>query len=181
MTPPSTTKPAICIRQFREEDLPEVAEIFEYGMMLYSKNDPVSRHRWAEYVRKSIKDDLADVHGTYIATGGNFWVATVEDNNGESRVAGMIGLHPNGNGKAEVRRVSVHPNYQRMGIGRKLMTQLVQWAATHRFKTLVLTASYAEKTKAVAFYTSFGFKNGDSFMLWENPSHEAFWMIKTLP
>ncbi|KAF1778625.1 hypothetical protein JG687_00000497 [Phytophthora cactorum] len=176
-----TSKPGICIRQFRDEDLPEVAEIFEYGMMLYSKNDPVSKSRWADYVRKSLKTDLADVEGTYMKPGGNFWVATVEDNSGENKVAGMIALEPNGNGEGEVRRVSVHPGYQRMGIGRKLMAHLVQWATTHHFRALTLMASYAEKTSAVKFYTSFGFEFGETFMLWENPSHEVFWMTKTLP
>ncbi|KAG7383102.1 hypothetical protein PHYPSEUDO_004024 [Phytophthora pseudosyringae] len=177
----STTAPAICIRQFREEDLPEVAEIFEYGMMLYSKNDPVSRSRWAGYVRKSLNADLADVEGTYMKPGGNFWVATLEDNNGESKVAGMIALEPKSKGDAEVRRVSVHPACQRMGIGRKLMTHLVRWATTRHFKTLTLMASHAEKTSAVKFYSSFGFENGETFNLWENPTHEVFWMVKTLP
>lgn len=92
----------------------------------------------------------------------------------------MIALEPKGNGGGEVRRVSVHPGFQRMGIGRKLMTHLVHWATTHNFKTLTLMASYAEKTSAVDFYSSFGFKSGESFMLWENPAHEVFWMIKTL-
>ncbi|KAH7479710.1 hypothetical protein PRIC1_008751 [Phytophthora ramorum] len=179
MTPPCTTTSGICIRQFRDEDLPEVAAIFEHGMMLYAKNDPASRHHWAEYVRKCLKDDLADVEGTYMEPGGNFWVATLEDD-GEPKVVGMIALEPKGNGEGEVRRVSVHPGYQRMGIGRKLMTHLVHWATTHSFKTLQLTASYAEKTSAVTFYSSFGFITRETFTLWENPTHEAFWMAKTL-
>ncbi|KAG1697638.1 hypothetical protein DVH05_016077 [Phytophthora capsici] len=178
---PSIDTPAVCIRQFRDEDLPEVADIFEYGMMLYSKNDPVSLSRWKNYVNKSLKTDLADIEGTYMKPGGNFWVAVAEDNNGECKIAGMIALEPKGNATAEVRRVSVHPDYQRMGIGRKLMTHLVHWATVHHFKTLTLTASYAEKTSAVKFYTSFGFESGERFNLWENPTHEAFWMIKTLP
>ncbi|EEY65406.1 uncharacterized protein PITG_22654 [Phytophthora infestans T30-4] len=148
--------------------------------MLYSKNDPVSRSRWENYVTKSIKSDLADIEGTYMKTSGNFWVATVEGNNGERKVAGMIALEPKSNGNAEVRRVSVHPGYQRMGIGRKLITHLVQWATTRHFKTLTLTASYTEKTSAVKFYTSFGFQIGENIMFWENPSHEVFWMTKTL-
>ncbi|GMF36872.1 unnamed protein product [Phytophthora fragariaefolia] len=107
MYPARTVKPAISIRQFRCDDLPEVAAIFEYGMMLYAKNDPVSKQRLAGYVRKSLKDDLADVEGTYMATGGNFWVTTIQDNNGVSKIVGMIGLEPKGDGKAAVRRVSV--------------------------------------------------------------------------
>ncbi|KAG6618616.1 N-acetylaspartate synthetase [Phytophthora cinnamomi] len=181
MSPVNTAKPTITIRQFRDDDLPEVAAIFEYGMMLYSKDDPASSHLWAAYVRKSLKEDLADVEGTYMAPGGNFWVATLEDNNGESKVAGMIGLEPKGNGECEVRRVSVHHNYQRMGIGRKLMTHLVHWATTHNFKTLTLNTSYTDETSAVGFYASFGFKSGEKFKLWENSAHEFFWLIKTLP
>ncbi|KAE9193284.1 hypothetical protein PF004_g21055 [Phytophthora fragariae] len=175
------TKPIVCIRQFLDDDLPEIAEIFEYGMMLYAKDNSMSRHCWREYVRKSLTADLADNQGTYLTTGGNFWVATVKDNNGESKGAGMIALEPKGNGEGEVRRVSVHSGYQRMGIGRKLMTHLVDWATNHNFKRLTLSASYAERTPAVAFYTSFGFKSGESFTFMENPTHEAFWMFKTLP
>ncbi|KAE9032372.1 hypothetical protein PR003_g3320 [Phytophthora rubi] len=175
------TKPTVCIRQFRDDDLPEVAEIFEYGMMLYAKDDPVSRQRWAEYVCKCLKDDMADVHDTYMAPGGNFWVATVEDNNGESKVAGMIALEPKGNGECEVRRVSVHSGYQRMGIGRELMTHLVHWATTHNFKTLTLNTALSESTSSVAFYNLFGFKSGETVTLWENPTQEIVWMRKTLP
>jgi ribosomal protein S18 acetylase RimI-like enzyme len=177
----STSKAAVCIRQFHNDDLPEVAAIFEYGMMLYSKNDPASRQHWADYVRKSLNTDLADVQGTYMATGGNFWVATIEDSDGESKVAGMIAVEPKGNGDGEVRRVSVHPGYQRMGIGRSLMTHLVQWATTHGFKTLSLSSTYTDKTSAIAFYASFGFKMNGSFGFWEDPTHKMFSMVKTLP
>ncbi|OWY96835.1 hypothetical protein PHMEG_00032794 [Phytophthora megakarya] len=177
----ASTTSAVNIRQFRDEDLPQVAEIFEYGMMLYATDDPMSQSKWAEYVRKSLKHDLADVEGTYMQTGGNFWVATIADNNGESRIVGMIALDPKGKGEAEVRRFSVHRDFQSMGIGRRLMTHLAHWATTHHFKTLTLSASYADKTPAAKFYTSFGFQKGETFIFMENPKHEAFWMEKTLP
>ncbi|POM60468.1 Acetyltransferase (GNAT) family [Phytophthora palmivora] len=157
----ASTSPIINIRQFRDEDLPEVAEIFEYGMMLYASDSVESKAQWVEYIRKSLKADLADVEGTYMAPGGNFWVATVEDSNGESKVAGMIGLEPKDNGEAEVRRVSVHADYQRMGIGRKLMTHL--------------------KVSAVTFYTSFGFQIGKTCKFMENPPQKVVFLHKTLP
>ncbi|KAE9193279.1 hypothetical protein PF004_g21056 [Phytophthora fragariae] len=175
------TKPIVCIRQFLDDDLPEIAEIFEYGMMLYAKDNSMSRHCWREYVRKSLTADLADNQGTYLTTGGNFWVATVKDNNGESKGAGMIALEPKGNGEGEVRRVSVHSGYQRMGIGRELMTHLVHWATTHNFKTLTLNTALSESTSSVAFYNLFGFKSGETVTLWENPTQEIVWMRKTLP
>ncbi|KAG2521746.1 hypothetical protein JM16_005673 [Phytophthora kernoviae] len=167
------------IRQFRDDDLPQVVEIFEYGMMLYS-DDPALNHRWVDYVRKSIKGDLADVYGTYIAPGGNFWVATLQDSDGQSKIVGMIGLEAKSNSQGEVRRVSVHHDYHRLGIARQLMTNLTQWATTRHFKSLMLIASHARKS-ALNFYSSCGFENIENANFWENPTYVGYLLVKTLP
>ncbi|RLN52351.1 hypothetical protein BBJ28_00005654 [Nothophytophthora sp. Chile5] len=173
-----TQDTTIRIRQFQDADLPQVAEIFTHGMMIYS-TDPALNYRWVEYVRKSLKTDLSDIDGTYVAPGGNFWVATLEDNDGESKVVGMIGLEAKTQTQGEVRRVSVHPSYQRLGIGRRLMAHLVQWSSANRFTSLVLTASHARKS-ALDFYDSFGFQHVDTTAFWLNPLYEGYVMVKTL-
>ncbi|KAG7396664.1 hypothetical protein PHYBOEH_001948 [Phytophthora boehmeriae] len=173
--------PIVHIRQFQDDDLPQVTEIFEYGAMLYSDpNDLVLTRRWVNYIRKALKSDLADVYSTYIAPGGNFWVATIQDNDGQSRIVGMAALEVKSDSQGEVRRVSVHHAYHRLGIGRQLMNKLVSWATAHRFKSLMLIASHA-KQSVLDFYSSFGFEHIENTNIWENPVYEGFVLVKTLP
>ena len=53
--------------------------------------------------------------------------------------------------------IDIDPEYQRMGIGRSLMSALVEKLRSEGSKGLMLTVS-PENTGAVAFYTSCGFR-----------------------
>jgi len=53
--------------------------------------------------------------------------------------------------------VSVHKDFRGMGIGRKMIEMLLQWAAEHRQVEKVLLQVFASNHKAIALYRSLGF------------------------
>lgn len=180
---PTTMTPsqrAVCIRQFREADLPEVKRLFAEGMMTYSL-DPALEYRWVDYINKTKETDLADIYGTYIAPGGNFWVATLsDDDDGNSdRIVGMVGLEAKPEAQGELRRLSVDSSLQRMGLGRRLVAHLEAWARDHGFKAIELHASH-QRQEPLAFYRKQGYRHVRTFAFWEDPLYEAFAMVKQL-
>lgn len=168
------------IREFEDQDLPQVAELFARGMMEYSL-DPALEHRWLAYIRKSLGSDLADVRGTYAVPGGGFWVATLPDASGDSgeRVVGMVGLERKAATHGELRRLSVDSRVQGLGLGRRLVAHLEHWAASHGVETVELHVSH-ELPRPLAFYRKLGYRHERTFAFWESPRYDAFAMVKRL-
>ncbi|KAG2799389.1 hypothetical protein PC129_g19979 [Phytophthora cactorum] len=94
-----------------------------------------------------------------MAPGGNFLVA-VGTKDGSSKVVGIIGLLRESEDVAQIRRVYVDPNYQRMSVGRKLIAELESWAKKNGIKSIFLTTN-ANKEKALAFYAALGYTKVD--------------------
>jgi len=65
------------------------------------------------------EDDLRDVGATYLDSGGDFLVALAS-----GRLVGMAGLLCRSPGEAEIRRMRVHPDFQRRGLGRLMLREL---------------------------------------------------------
>jgi ribosomal protein S18 acetylase RimI-like enzyme len=144
------------VRAFRPEDLEQVAAIFVDGSLGYPElRDSVG---YAEYIQLSLDSDLRDVHGTYVSTGGNFWVATPVDDS--SHVVGMVGLERKSEHEAELRRLSVKTEFQRFGIARLLVSALEQCARVEGFRLVRLTTGLV-MDKAQAFYTAAGYTRGE--------------------
>ncbi|GJJ79019.1 hypothetical protein EMPS_11378 [Entomortierella parvispora] len=74
-------------------------------------------------------------------------------------------------GDCELRRMSVHPNYRRLGIGKILMAKLKEHAIQSGFKRIVLSTTFYHP-EAIAGYKKFGFVNDkvtvidEDFHLW---------------
>lgn len=100
------------------EDHATITKIFVEGLMAFDDNLEY-RYLWEERLRKDLTNDFADIEAS---PGGNFWVA-VATKGGASKVVGIIGLQRRSETVGEVRRLFVDSSCQRMGIGRKLMTQ----------------------------------------------------------
>ena len=72
----------------------------------------------------------------------------------------MVGLHRNENhepGVFELQRMYVLPRYQSMGIGKRMLTELITHAKKHRMKMIVLTTSNTQ-VAAIQLYMKYGFK-----------------------
>ncbi|ETK91910.1 hypothetical protein L915_04618 [Phytophthora nicotianae] len=130
-----------CVPKEQEfSDLSSIARIFCETSLLLDE-DKTFEYRWAAIAEKCVATDLADIPSSYIAPGGNFWVAL-------QRVSETEG---------EVKRVSVDTKHHRKGIGRKLMNQVESWAVANAIKTLSLSTGVKSK-KSIAFYVSLGYE-----------------------
>ncbi len=97
-------------------------------------------------------DDLHRVEDEYIATGGEFYVGTVG-----GRIVAMGALQRLTDDRAELRRMRVHPDLQRRGLGRQMLSALEQRAAVLDFRTLTLDTTHRQ-TAAISLYTRSGYR-----------------------
>ena len=97
-------------------------------------------------------DDLHHVEAGYIATGGEFYVGTCNE-----RIVAMGGLMKLSSGLAEIRRMRVHLDVQKRGLGRQMLSALEQRATELGFRTLNLDTTIAQ-VAAIHLYTRSGYK-----------------------
>ncbi|KAF4044537.1 Acetyltransferase (GNAT) family [Phytophthora infestans] len=165
----------IVVREFRNEDLLQVIELFKDGMLQYSKRqqDP----HLDDYIANSLKTDLSDIKGTYSTPGGNFWIATPRDD--PTLIIGIVGLEAKPNNEGELRRMSVKHTHRRFGIGRLLISTLEHWAVEHGFHKIWLTTGGVME-KARGFYTSMGYTETGTIVVHEQPRFEVIMIEKML-
>ena len=79
------------------------------------------------------EDDLRDIAATYLEPGGEFLVglAGVE-------LVGMGGLLRHTSEQAEIKRMRVHPELQRRGLGRQILEELEARAQAHGYREIRL-------------------------------------------
>ena len=94
--------------------------------------------------------DLDDIAAAY--AGATFLVAHLR-----GRIVGTGALVPRGNGTAEIVRMSVARDLRRRGLGRRILTRLVEQARRDGLRRVVLetTATWQE---VIAFYLDYGFR-----------------------
>ncbi|ETL45311.1 hypothetical protein L916_04570 [Phytophthora nicotianae] len=82
---------SINVRPYRDSDLSSIARIFCETSLLLDE-DKTFEYRWAAIAEKCVATDLADIPSSYIAPGGNFWVATIDSasNHSDDEVVGMV-------------------------------------------------------------------------------------------
>lgn len=130
----------IKIRKFKEEDAAAVASIIRRANRVTLKNYYLAelieaqcrRNRKIDIIRKS--------------KGRNFFVAV----EGASKVMGVMGIRDD-----EITNFFVDPNFQGVGIGRKLFERILQYAKKYKYKQLSVRSSLY----AVGIYKKLGFKN----------------------
>lgn len=80
-----------------------------------------------------------------------FWVADRED-----QVVGMIGVQRTRKDTAEVRRLRVHPDFRRCGIGSMLLEEAMSFCRAHGYLKVALDVRI-ERGPAIALFKSYGF------------------------
>lgn len=131
-------------RRFRPTDAEAVRALHEMAL----------RHTgaFAEGAEAELWDqDLADIPGVYLQPGGEFLVVVID-----GRTIAMGGLRLAANNRAEIKRLRVHPDHQRRGVGRRLLTRLEAHAVTTGVSTLALDTSTAQ-TAARRLFASAGY------------------------
>jgi len=98
-------------------------------------------------------DDLRDVEGAYLDSGGEFLVAECEDG-----IVGMGGLKvDDATAEGELFRMRVHPDHQRSGIGTALLDRLEAAAREHGVE-LLHAETATRQTAATQFYPAHGYE-----------------------
>lgn len=103
--------------------------------------------------------DIDAIEAHYLKIEGNhFWVAELKGT-ADPGVAGMIGVQRHGDGTAEIRRLRVHEQYRRRGIGSALMEQAVRFCHEQNYLRIILD-TYMERDPAINLFQKFQFRHG---------------------
>ena len=130
------------LRSFRNED----------GQAVWRLHDLALEDAGAHGGPGPWEDDLRDILATYLDSGGDFLVCFVD---GELvAIGGLLLLSP---GEAEIRRMRVHPDFQRQGLGRLLLKRLEQRAQALDCHTIRLDTT-EEQTAARRLYERSGYR-----------------------
>jgi ribosomal protein S18 acetylase RimI-like enzyme len=98
------------------------------------------------------EDDLRDIPATYLDSGGDFLVGFAD-----GTLAGMGGLLRRSPEEAEIRRMRVHPDFQRQGLGRLLLERLEKQAQALDCRVIRLDTT-DQQTAARRLYESAGYR-----------------------
>lgn len=129
------------VRRFVPADETEVWRVHEAAL----RASPI------EFIEDAPDDDLVDVPGRYFDDGGEFLVGLVD-----GTVVAIGGCQPQSPETVEIRRMRVHPDYQRKGHGRRLLDALEASARAAGYTTAVLY-TLAQLTAARALYEAHGY------------------------
>ena len=97
-------------------------------------------------------DDLNDVEASYLATGGEFLVLTIDD-----AIVAMGAFRRVDADTAEIKRMRVEPHLQGRGIGKAVLSELHARASANGFQRLVLHTT-SKQIAAQRLYESFGYR-----------------------
>jgi ribosomal protein S18 acetylase RimI-like enzyme len=98
------------------------------------------------------EDDLRDINTTYLDSGGELLVGHTE-----GELVAMGGLLSHSREEAEIRRMRVHPDFQRRGFGRLLLIGLEERAQALGFRVICLDTPDCQ-TAARRLYESAGYR-----------------------
>ena len=96
--------------------------------------------------------DLHRIEAVYISPGGEFFVGT-----SSGRIVAMGALLRHSANQASIRRMRVHPDVQRKGLGRQMLSALEQRAAELGFRTLILETT-VQQVPAIQLYSRSGYE-----------------------
>jgi ribosomal protein S18 acetylase RimI-like enzyme len=98
------------------------------------------------------EDDLRDIGATYVDAGGDFLVGL-----DDGELVGMAGLFRRSAGEGEIRRMRVHPDRQRQGLGRLMLETLEERARALGLQTIRLDTT-EDQTAAQRLYETSGYR-----------------------
>jgi GNAT superfamily N-acetyltransferase len=98
------------------------------------------------------EDDLRDIGASYLEAGGDFLVGLAA-----GEVVGMGGLFRRSEEECEIRRMRVHPDFQRQGLGRLILEALEERATGLGFRTVCLDTT-EDQVAAQRLYEAAGYR-----------------------
>jgi GNAT superfamily N-acetyltransferase len=159
-----STSSSVVVRSYQPSDLSACHTIFTEAHRSY--DTPMA------YINFSLQKDMADIEKNYLQVpNGHWWVAVSSDDN---RVLGHVAALPlhladpsyysqvpveQRDHICELRRMAVASNAQRLGVGSKLVSTLIDFAREKGYRQIHLT-TMTNRKKARAFYEKHGFVKG---------------------
>lgn len=119
------------LRRYRDEDARSVRELHDLALTAAAVH--LGSGPWDE--------DLDDIPGTYLDTGGEFLVGSVD-----GRLVAIGALRHVNETDAEIKRMRVHPRFQRRGAARAVLAQLETYARQHEYRRLRLSTTLLQIT-----------------------------------
>ncbi len=99
--------------------------------------------------------DVDDIESAYMRTDGNhFWVAETDD----GKIVGMIGVQHHDEDLGEIRRLRVHPDYRRRGIGSRLIEEALRWCEERSYLKITLD-TFMDRDVALKLFQKFHFSH----------------------
>ena len=118
----------ITFRRYLPTDLPSVLELHALALHAAGAHDNSI----------SSDDDLQHIETVYL-NGGEFLIGLVGE-----RLAAMGALRRNADGSVEIKRMRVHPDFQRRGFGEAILKQLEERAIELGYRVLKLDTTVVQ-------------------------------------
>lgn len=138
----------VVIRPVEPRDESMVLELFRDGSLSGETADVVQA------------TDLEDLERHYIHN-ESAWLWVAEGQPGEPSLLGMVAVRVVGDDVAELRRLRVHNDFRKQGIGRALVEHALQHCRQHEFLKVVLD-TFVEQHAAIGLFEQFGFRHARS-------------------
>lgn len=99
--------------------------------------------------------DIENLMEAYFGDEGasGFWVARWD-----GEIIGMVGVQRHDENVAEIRRLRVHPEYRRHGVGTRLMETAIQFCRDRSYLKVILDTR-VEREPAIRIFEKFGFQH----------------------
>lgn len=107
---------------------------------------------------QNFKQELKKLPGEYVAPKGRLLLAYVD-----GKVAGCVALREFANNSCEMKRLYVKDNYRGQGIGKQLVTRLIEEARSAGYEFMKLD-TIPGMTRAQQIYESYGFYDINPFV-----------------
>ncbi len=130
------------VRQYQPSDVEEVWNL--HNLALLAAGAHAGQGPW--------DDDIKNIEATYLKANGDFLVALVD-----GKVVGMGAFRPIDSCTVEIKRMRVHPAYQRQGIGTAILQHLEDRAKRGGYRKFILDTT-VQQLAAQKFYEKFGYQ-----------------------
>jgi ribosomal protein S18 acetylase RimI-like enzyme len=165
------TSKAVLIREARADEMDLVRDLFtEYARSLDF-----------DLSFQNFEEELATLPGKYAPPLGGLWLAFRGD-----EAAGCVALRPFDEGRCEMKRLYVRPQFRGLKIGERLLEHFLKEAreigsgknSGGHYQSVVLDTIQPLMSKAIAMYKSVGFREIPPYR--PNPIRGAVYMELTL-
>ena len=134
----------ISIRTFAARDSKACGELYRDGLL------------GGKIAENDTGFDMDDVQSAYLAnSGSHFWVAELPEN---KCIVGMVGVQHHEDNVGEIRRLRVHKDFRRKGIGSALVETALKFCQQHGYLKITLD-TFMEREPAIKLFEKFNFRH----------------------